>query len=459
MRWVAYQALCYAVIGVLVLLQSRAAAVAVRPPNQSRKTLLDTPISPDTHGSKATTSRRKSFSASTISRQKSPAIATNGLVRGTGESSSTWMTRMIRKFSQRPTTPDKETGASIRASTPSKRAAYDGSVERQAAPAERFLREDMRLPTTGLYEMYENNHQQVAVIGIIDGDGPELCALEEAANDLMGTEITEGFTATPTDSVWTPYDNGEIRVRVTFQYRLRDPLTPIAMTRQTLAGYVWMAYGHRMRANADAGPGGGNSVLTLPHFAIDIYAYPAPPPPYTPPPLLPDLPDDQTDIFRRSQNARPWFLPVENCGPFSKRSTTPSPPPAKRCVRKCKHRQNGRCNGDDGTTDEGPVFTNDVPRRDNESTWIDPATGWQAVQISHAAKGFGYNISQANDYLAVLPCNKVDYWAQRMAKGDCGDDGAEAIAGMWFDVHSPTKAQQDDALAMLVAEHASNTGT
>lgn len=108
---------------------------------------------------------------------------------------------------------------------------------------------------------------------------------------------------------------------------------------------------------------------------------------------------------------------------------------------------------------EGPVFTNDVPRRDNESTWIDPATGWQAVQISHAAKGFGYNISQANDYLAVLPCNKVDYWAQRMAKGDCGDDGAEAIAGMWFDVHSPTKAQQDDALAMLVAEHASNTGT
>ncbi|BEJ12576.1 hypothetical protein CspHIS471_0210360 [Cutaneotrichosporon sp. HIS471] len=63
----------------------------------------------------------------------------------------------------------------------------------------------------------------------------------------------------------------------------------------------------------------------------------------------------------------------------------------KRCVDKCKGRKKTGGNETSSINFE-PPFNPSIPRRDNETVWIDPSTGWQAVQISHAARDLGYNI-------------------------------------------------------------------
>lgn len=169
--------------------------------------------------------------------------------------------------------------------------------------------------------------------------------------------------------------------------------------------------------------------------------------------------------------ASPWHSWTmggdQDCAP-RRRSLTSGPPEAPivdihhQAVVNNKRGTDKRCRkSGDANQRQSHGAASQIPRRANETVWIDPSTGWQAVQVSLAAKRFGYNISNSFDYVAVDPSDTISGWAQHIHDGGCAtdDDKEAAAAGLIFGCKKPSKKECAYARAVLAGEHNSGAST
>jgi hypothetical protein len=343
-----------------------------------------------------------------------------------------------------------------------KRLPYDPYATNQAAPPSQYLRRQIRRSGPGIDTYHLPDGGEVTLLSgpngepELDAEAPTITQLRSAADDIMRLGRGTGYTAVNEGEHWDAYDGNGVSITVEFR-------NAMAMNNVVLSTYVYLAIQHQI-AN---GYHDGTPTLTdieTENFFIEIQGQLAPPPPRQPPVTVPVR--NGTSLFQypwgQLDALQWWAMNGPGCQkyqwPYPRgEAASPREEPrrvaGKRCVRKCKDCKTGdhsKPSIPQGTGD----FTFSVPRRDNESVWIDPASGWQAVQVSHAAHLLGYNVSQDHDYLAFKPSEFVTKWATRVDSGSfaTNEEVDTAFAGMIFGSELPNVDEQGFARSVLLGE-------
>ncbi|BEJ17712.1 hypothetical protein CspHIS471_0611130 [Cutaneotrichosporon sp. HIS471] len=347
-------------------------------------------------------------------------------------------------------------------------APYDPTAPNQAAPPSQSMRQEMldAEPSTSQNIAFPDG-SDVLLSALnpsgksSDRYGPSVSSMIRAANNLMARGRDTGITVyeVPPEALenddgvdWVAYSDGFITISVEF-------MREMAMNNVVLATWIYLGAAHQILNGVTEDTRRIETVMT-PGFNIFMVSpyrpsgseVVQPGPETSPRPPGGNMNTSGTYVMDRANPNPPWFLQpsiqVAVCGddrsiyvPGKRWGPIERTPSAKRCVRKCKDCTNGK---DTATASDEPKgtggFTFTVPRRDNESVWIDPESGWQAVQ--------------ASDYLAIKPSTRVAQWADRLGRGGFADDGEvdTAFAGLLFGKDIPNVDEQGFARSVLLGQ-------